>query len=1126
MPAQDLLSLGYGNVTEFKQETNDLVKSLIALKAAAKDVEGTIGNFGNFGAGIKDFKQASDQLAQSQNKLADATDQYNKIALQQAKISKANADAQKAQVAADNEVIKQISLEADAEKKLAASKQATAKASKQKADAQASENIPFTSNLNADGSINEPSLGVTTGPVVNEEEVKATKEQLAAEAALNAEKQKAIGIDAELAPATAKFTSEIELQVAALIDDENALIANKAAQKELIAAGAGSAVATAEQTTQLVGLRKEQFALNESISTTRANIKNLTKEFLSDEGSIIELRAQVNRLTREYEGLSAAEKQSASGINLKSQIQTLQPALKTAESELGNFTRNVGNYTGGIQKFFSGAFSQLRTLAAILPGIGLAGLIGLASDAIVNLISNFTNQSKASNQAAADLDSYAKQVEQTKISVIDLNKELEFTKALFDANTRLRFGQNFGTDVAAANTSLGVLIAQYDNLRNASDKAGDAAEAAKIKYSDIAQLDGSESDDAKEALTKLNEIIKTRDDLLDQTLEKQKQVDLARIAVTQAQQKLDEDTAKKAIDESQKLSDAIFANTKAQLLAEIDKANKIRDNDKILYSYRDEAAEKSFNLTNRLIKLEEENRKRASDTAINNIKLQEQYGELTAEQAQTLIQVELQKRKGASIEATNAIYKNEQDLNDKLDTIFRDRFKMESNAQPLTPKQYYDEELKKLEDAHNRGLISEEKYKEKFNEISSGLFALLPADQQIAQQLAKQKEVNEKLIQQVEAAGEDRVNIIAKSQAEANTKLNDEYAQGLISAEQYEKGKRDIAIKYAKEALEALIHIKESELLLDKQGNASTNTIDKLTADIAKLKEQLSELGVSTTENLGNDLIGNLEKIAEATQNVSQAFTDLSEISLNNQIVQLEEIGAKEEKNYEQEQQNIQNSTLSQEDKANALKVLDAEHNAQQEKIQRQEKQYNNQKAKFDRDASILNIITGTLASAAKAGWVTPVAIAIEIAGAAGLIKALATKIPSYFKGKDKTTKSEWALTDELGPELYIEPSGNMFLGNDKPTLRYLQAGTQVIPSDEVNQILHFAMLKKAGQSAGTIKEAVPDKFDYDKMRRAFADVMRMQKRPTINRRDLSAIGGEISLKNAMQEWKNMGKRN
>jgi hypothetical protein len=101
-----------------------------------------------------------------------------------------------------------------------------------------------------------------------------------------------------------------------------------------------------------------------------------------------------------------------------------------------------------------------------------------------------------------------------------------------------------------------------------------------------------------------------------------------------------------------------------------------------------------------------------------------------------------------------------------------------------------------------------------------------------------------------------------------------------------------------------------------------------------------------------------------------------------------------------------------------------------------------------------------------------------------------------------------------------------MFLGNDKPTLRYLQAGTQVIPSDEVNQILHYAMLKKAGQSVGNIKEAAPDKFDYDKMRRAFADVMRMQKRPTINRRDLSAIGGELALKNAMQEWKNLGKRN
>jgi len=60
--------------------------------------------------------------------------------------------------------------------------------------------------------------------------------------------------------------------------------------------------------------------------------------------------------------------------------------IKSADQSVGDFQRNVGNYSNGVTKGISAIFSGVRQLAYILPGIGIAGIFSLAIDPLWELI--------------------------------------------------------------------------------------------------------------------------------------------------------------------------------------------------------------------------------------------------------------------------------------------------------------------------------------------------------------------------------------------------------------------------------------------------------------------------------------------------------------------------------------------------------------------------------------------------------------------------------------------------------------------------------------------------------------------------------------------------------------------
>lgn len=69
----------------------------------------------------------------------------------------------------------------------------------------------------------------------------------------------------------------------------------------------------------------------------------------ASEGSIKQKQIQIKQLQREYDNLSAAERNAAKGTEMLKSIQSLDKELKALEGSTGRHQRNVGNYSGALK---------------------------------------------------------------------------------------------------------------------------------------------------------------------------------------------------------------------------------------------------------------------------------------------------------------------------------------------------------------------------------------------------------------------------------------------------------------------------------------------------------------------------------------------------------------------------------------------------------------------------------------------------------------------------------------------------------------------------------------------------------------------------------------------------------
>jgi len=91
---------------------------------------------------------------------------------------------------------------------------------------------------------------------------------------------------------------------------------------------------------------------NEAMRTLQNQVNNQIKAQQEQEGSLKQLRAELSNATAAFDAMSRAERESASGMELRSHINEITKELKGAEESTLRFYRNVGNYqeaTSGLE---------------------------------------------------------------------------------------------------------------------------------------------------------------------------------------------------------------------------------------------------------------------------------------------------------------------------------------------------------------------------------------------------------------------------------------------------------------------------------------------------------------------------------------------------------------------------------------------------------------------------------------------------------------------------------------------------------------------------------------------------------------------------------------------------------
>lgn len=107
-------------------------------------------------------------------------------------------------------------------------------------------------------------------------------------------------------------------------------------------------LATTPQDKQDIEIIKAQTEALQVLRNERKQVVALMQTQIStsrDElGSYDQLKAELQKVTKEFHALSAAEKDSAKGQELKRKALAINDALKAMDAEIGNFQRHVGNY--------------------------------------------------------------------------------------------------------------------------------------------------------------------------------------------------------------------------------------------------------------------------------------------------------------------------------------------------------------------------------------------------------------------------------------------------------------------------------------------------------------------------------------------------------------------------------------------------------------------------------------------------------------------------------------------------------------------------------------------------------------------------------------------------------------
>lgn len=326
---------------------------------------------------------------------------------------------------------------------------------------------------------------------------------------------------------------------------------------------------------------------------------------------------------------------------------------------------------------------------------------------------------------------------------------------------------------------------------------------------------------------------------------------------------------------------------------------------------------------------------------------------------------------------------------------------------------------------------------------------------------AKRKELDEKFAnEQNKKLQEGYVaQSIMSNQSMQNelSALTDEYTNGIISKENYEKEKLRITEKYAIEQAQAAIDLAKVQLMTDSLSPEDRLSMEsKLAEAEIALAEKVRDAQVKAAEDTANAHEEKMKKIAEGLQMAGDILNSFAELGSAIYERKIEEVEGEQDANQEAGDAEIERITHLEETGVITKEEAEARKRAAEQRTAEKDKELAKKKADLQtRQAKMekANSITQTIIStsvAAIAAWKNPLSapflLPLIIAqGAISLAAIIAQPIPKYAKGTDNHLGG-LAVVGDGGREEMIVSGGKSWITPSVPTLVDIPKGAVVLP--------------------------------------------------------------------------------
>lgn len=967
---------------------------------------------------------------------------------------------------------------------------------------------------------------------------KLLKQNEALQAKMNVLTSDAAQENARLSKAYKELKAETDGSAKALRDAAAAKQAEKQAAKDAAAAKKLDAqmrqieIAGSKEAVQIQKELEKQKKQLEAATKQEAKEQAIAAKNVFDLANAYDvLNAKHKAAVKEYQNAAAANKLSATEITaLKDRANDLGQQLVKIDAAVGNYRRNVGNYSSA----WNGLGVSIQQVAREMPNFAQSFQLGIL--AISNNLPILADEIKRAKDNIAELKAEGKSAPslfsqiaasvfswQTALTIgitllVKYGAEIaDWVMQVSDAEKMTRKYQEALKDSISTESSgiakLYALKAALADTTNARSNDLAAFSAVKKEYPEYFDYLNTEKASLKELNLIIDQQIKAR-------IENAKQVALNKVAAdatneyVQAQNNLNKEIGfwEKNTSFAIGSTDKLTTETKRlyQAYKILFEEGKIGFKEWLVYQNRIEDisnAEKQMTsstnaLTKSLLKLKDAVNSMDEDELINLENNVIKYKEGTKKRLNAEILFIKQKRDikirqlqqefngDAMLLAGNRRYQAEK-LNIELKAqreieSIRNSFAKSNKVKIKKEKQEVSKDTIDIITQISReiNLIGAEELANREKRLED-LRGLLEADVISVATYEKQKQV---IIKNSEAE-------ILRLQTERLGAILNEIGLSEQNTQKVKQMFYDKSIDLLKKQTDA----EEAELL---EREKHRRNFDKNNLDSLKEKEALEKRLAREKEQYKRE-------IAQETANF--IFT-LLDAQVQKEVELLETQKERISERYEQERNAIDAAFLSDEEKAARKQVLDAEEAERQKVIDDEIRQKKRKAAILEKVQALATITINTAIALsnplnlASFGALSPLIIGLGAAQAAAVI---ATPIPEYAKGKKETDSYEGlAIAGEKGTELMIDKEGKLSLLT-KPTLINTRRGDRIYSSQELRQGVANERIAEAqvydntevvralgygfGSLNSTIKNKKPDTIILDQTR--YYDLQRAARR-------------------------------